>query len=155
MPFNTDNSTTPPITKYRRFLSTGMIQLRNGSFLWGLNMTHKCFNAVLSSSSQNGAQLFLCFPPSMLFGVKRLLPVDKQNRSFKSYRHRPTEGRYPHKFQDGWILIVKLPKHWLTHPPNENTTFQNPPNSNFYSKVTKTNDLPTQWKHGQISGWLN
>lgn len=39
MPFNTDNPTTPPITKYRRFLSTGMIQLRNGSFLWGLNMT--------------------------------------------------------------------------------------------------------------------
>lgn len=111
MPFNTDNPTTPPITKYRRFLSTGMIQLRNGSFLWGLNMTHKCFNAVLSSSSQNGAQLFLCFPPSMLFGVKRLLPVDKQNRSFKSYRHRPTEGRYPHKFQGGLILIVKLPKY--------------------------------------------
>lgn len=139
MPYNnTDNSTTPPITKYRRFLSTGMIQLRNGSFSWGHNMTHKCFTAVLSSSSQNGAQLFLCFPPSMLFGVKRLLPVDKQNQSFKSYRHRPTEGKYPHKFQGGLIPIVKLPKHWLTHPPNENTTFQNPPNSNFYSKVTKT-----------------
>lgn len=76
MPFNTDNQTTPTITKYRRFLSTGMIQLRNGSFSWGHNMTHKCFTAVLSSSSQNGAQLFLCFPPSMLFGVKRLLPDD-------------------------------------------------------------------------------
>lgn len=73
MPFNMN----PSMTKYRKLLYRDN-SAQDWLLSWGFDSTHKSFNAVLSSSSQNGAQLFLRLPPSMLFWVKRLLPVDKQ-----------------------------------------------------------------------------